>query len=480
MFNTPFRISKVPSSPSFFISVVPIVVLLLGLVLLIGIGGSDLVSVYSPLILLSTSLLALCLAFIFSRVSRRGLLVGLHRSASQVLPAVPMLFCIAALSTTWMLCGIVPTLVDYGLALLNPQWFLVTTCISCAVVSVLTGSSWSTIATIGVSFMGIGSLMGYDMGWIAGAVISGAYFGDKVSPLSDTTVVASSTCGIDLFDHIRYLMITAVPAMSIALLIFGLKGFSMPSDFGAELPSYIAGLQHLFNITPWVLIIPAITFLLILLRVPTLVTLALSAIMGGIGVYVFQPALPMHIMELLSNVWSGYVCTSGNEVLDELISTGGIMGMLPTICLVLSAMVFGSVMIGTGMLASIASGIMKYLDNRKSVVGATVGAGLCANCCTADQYLSLIITGNMFRGVYRKARLELRLLSRTMEDSVSVTSVLIPWNSCGVTQSTVLGVATLTYLPYCFFNYLSPLMSLLIVWTGFKVRTAVSRTLARA
>lgn len=467
-------------TPSPLLSALPIVALLLTLTGVIIIDGADAISSYSPFVLLGSAALAAVLSSATGSLSRRGMLTGLRRSASQIMPAVPMLLCIAMLATTWMISGVVPTLVDYGLSMLNPRWFLVTTCVSCAVISVLTGSSWSTIATIGVAFMGIGTVMGYGAGWIAGAIISGAYFGDKVSPLSDTTVVASSTCGVDLFEHIRYLMITAVPAMSVALLVFGIRGLAGHTAPTESSLDFIDGLQHAFNITPWVLVIPAMTGVMIAMRVPTLVTLATSALLGAIGIFVFQPQLDMDLMSTLSAIWSGNSMQTGYVSLDELVSTGGVTGMLPTVFLVLSALVFGWVMIGTGMLGSLASAITTRLRRRTSIVAATVGSGLCANACTADQYLSLIITGNMYRTVYRRSRMEQRLLSRTMEDSVSVTSVLIPWNSCGVTQSTVLGVSTLTYLPYCIFNYLSPVMSLVMIWTGFKVRSVVRGTLARA
>lgn len=468
------------ATPSPVLSALPIAALLLTLTGVILIDGADAISTYSPYVLLGSAALAALLASLTGSMTRRGMLTGLRRSASQILPAVPMLLCIAVLATTWMISGVVPTLVDYGLSMLNPRWFLVTTCVSCAVISVLTGSSWSTIATIGVAFMGIGTVMGYAPGWIAGAIISGAYFGDKVSPLSDTTVVASSTCGVDLFEHIRYLMITAVPAMSVALLVFGIRGLvghTAPVESSLD---FIDGLQHTFNITPWVLVIPALTGLMIALRVPTLITLAASAILGGIGIFVFQGHLALDAVSTIASVWSGNAMETGYASLDELVSTGGILGMLPTIFLVLSALVFGWVMIGTGMLGSLASALTSRLRRRTSIVAATVASGLCVNSCTADQYLSLIITGNMYRTVYRRCRMEQRLLSRTMEDSVSVTSVLIPWNSCGVTQSTVLGVSTLVYLPYCVFNYLSPVMSLVMIWTGFKVRSVVRGSLARA
>ena len=466
-------------SPSAAAALLPVLALLAGIMCVIIFSGAGAVNTAAPVALGGAALLDVVVARACGSLSRRGMAVGLRRSAAQVLPAVPMLLCIGALATTWMMSGVVPTLIDYGLSWLNPRWFLVTTCATCVMVSVLTGSSWSTIATIGVAFMGIGRAMGYGEGWIAGAIISGAYFGDKVSPLSDTTVVASSACGVDLFRHIRYLMITSVPAMAVAMVVFWLRGAVIPGEAEAfRAIGVVAGLEEAFVITPWALVIPALTAAMIILRVPTIITLASGAALGAAGIFVFQPGIVAGIGDAIVNIWGGYASATGNPDLDSLISTGGMAGMLPTVILVLSAMVFGWVMIGTGMLGSIARSITGRLHRDTSIVGATVASGFAANCCTADQYLSIIITGNLYRTVYRRARLEARLLSRSIEDAVSVTSVLIPWNSCGLTQSTVLGVGTLTYLPYCIFNYLSPLMSIAIAYTGFKV-VKVTRSLVR-
>lgn len=354
-----------------------------------------------------------------------------------------------------MLSGVVPTLISYGLHILSPRLFLLIACAVCSVISVMTGSSWTTIATIGVAFMGIGEVMGYSDPWIAGAIISGAYFGDKVSPLSDTTVVASSTAGVDLFEHIRYLMFTTVPAMAIALIVFMLVGFYAPLTPSPESAPILESLGATFSLSPWTLLIPLATLVMIALRIPTLIVLLSAGILGGIGIFVFQPQFAMSLGDVLTSVWSGSRLATGNEALDELVGTGGILGMLPTVWLVLSAMIFGSVMIGAGMLAKLTDAFTKRLKKRTSIVGATVASGLAMNCATADQYLSLIITGNVYRSLYRRYGLEPRLLSRSMEDSVSVTSVLIPWNSCGLTQSTVLGVSTLAYFPCCIFNILT-------------------------
>ena len=461
------------ATPALWASILPVGVLLIAFIVIIIAMGPQAISDYSQVTLLGSAALAFVLALLQRSLTRRSLRVGLSRSARQILPAVPMLICIAALATTWMLAGVVPTLIDYGLQLLNSHWFLLSTCAVCSVVSVLTGSSWSTIATIGVAFMGIGSVMGYSEGWVAGAVISGAYFGDKVSPLSDTTVVASSTCGVDLFTHIRYMMITTVPAMGLALLVFGLKGWLSDAATVSGSLEMIDGLRATFNITPWTLIIPAVTISLIVMRVNTLLVLAVSALLGAVGIYVFQPDMNMSLMEMASNVWYGYTNTSGVEAVEVLTSTGGILGMMPVIFLVLSALMFGWMLISTAMLHTITERLTKGLRRPTSIIGSTLVSGIVLNSCTADQYLSLIISGNMFRNVFRRSRLEDKLLSRTIEDGVSVTSPLIPWSSCGVTQATVLGVPTLTYLPYCVFNYLTPVMSMVVIWTGYKVKESV-------
>lgn len=453
-----------------FVSLLPIIVLLSSLVMIMMCEGADAIAGYSPVVLLGSAALSVILSFVFGALSRRGMTVGLVRSARQILPAVPMLICIAMVATTWMVSGVVPTLIVYGLEVLTPTLFLVTACVVCALISVLTGSSWSTIATIGVAFMGIGQVMGFSAGWIAGAIISGAYFGDKISPLSDTTVVASSACGVDLFAHMRYLMLSSVPALLVALVVFAIKGFlADTADVGQGMMLNEA-LRSTFNITPWTLVIPAVTLALIAFRVPTLLTLAASALLGFVGIFVFQPELGHSVISAAGMLWSGNAMDTGVERLDSLVSTGGISGMMSTVALVLSAMMFGAAMMGTGMLASITRSFTNRLHKRTSIVGATVGSGLFMNSTTADQYLSLIITGNMYRNVYRQFGLEPRLLSRTIEDSVSVTSVLIPWNSCGITQSTVLGVSTMVYFPYCIFNILSPCMSLLLAWTGWRIR----------
>ncbi len=472
--------NNIPSSlPPVWLSALPVVALLGTLITIIATKGADSVQTYSCHTLLGAAALCVALAWASGRVRPRMLRAGLAKSARQILPAVPILVLIGTLSATWMLSGVVPALIDYGLEILNPKAFLALACAVCAVVSVVTGTSWTTIATIGVAFMGIGTVMGYDPAWVAGAVISGAYFGDKVSPLSDTTVLAASSTGVELFTHIRFLMITTIPAMTVALLVYGVVGLTTDTISHAQTAEMEEALRAGFNLTPWVLLIPALTGVMIATRMRTDLTLALSSLTGLAGIFIFQPGIVAELGgEGLVNgiVMAGKVLatstsiTTGNELLDSLVGTGGIEGMLPTVGLVLSAMVFGGVMLGTGMLQSLTGSITRKLHNPRRLVGATVASGLFLNSCTGDQYLSIIIGSNMYKSSYKRNGLRPQTLSRSLEDSVSVTSVLIPWNSCGVTQSTVLGVATLAYLPCCIFNIMSPLMTLIVAWAGWRVR----------
>lgn len=443
--------------------------------------GADAAQGVSHYILLGTAIFTALLSRLIYKRKILYLIIGLRKSAKQILPAIPILVLIGTVSATWMMSGAVPAMIDYGLQILNPQLFLLIACTVCALISVMSGSSWTTIATIGVAFMGIGTVFGYAPGWVAGAIISGAYFGDKVSPLSDTTVLASSSCGVDLFKHIKYMMITTVPSMTIALLVFVIAGCVTDVNDVSESLEIVNDLNATYNITPWTLSIPVITCIMIGFRVKTILTLVISTALGLIGMFVFQP-------DIVTSIYGGDVSDfiayfyvscdvlftsteieTGNDMLNSLVATSGVEGMMATIYLVLCAMCFGGMMLGSGMLSTITHAITKHLKTVSSIVNATVGTGLLFNSFTGDQYLSIILDANVYKKLYKRNGLEARLLSRSVEDSVSVTSVLIPWNSCGVTQSTVLGVPTLTYLPYCVFNYLSPIMSMIIAGLGYKI-----------
>ena len=464
-------------NPSLLVSILPVALLIVCLVIIIINKGAGAVQDFSYAILLSAAGLSAVLAISTTRRKWTHLLRGIRKSARQILPAVPILLLIGTMSSTWILSGVVPAMISYGLQLLNPDVFLLMACIVCSVVSVLTGSSWTTIATLGVAMMGIGTVMGFSQAWVAGAIISGAYFGDKVSPLSDTTVLASSTCGVPLFTHIRFLMLTTIPSMTLALIVFAVVGFCTPTitaEHAMNMENAIAGT---FVITPWLLVVPALTIALIVMRVHTVITLALSSIAGLITMFAVQPSIVATLTNQIGSV-AGVVLTvlststnilTGDALLDSLVETSGMQGMLPTVFLVLSAMTFGGTMLGSGMISTITQAITRPLHNGRKLVRVTVCTGLMFNSTTGDQYLSIILAGNIFRTAYKRLGIKPQVLSRALEDSVSVTSVLIPWNSCGMTQSAVLGVATLTYLPCCVFNYLSPLMSILMARLGYKI-----------
>ena len=393
-----------------------------------------------------------------------------------------MLLLIGALSGAWMVSGVVPTMIYYGVDLLHPSIFLLATCIICAIVSITTGSSWTTIATIGLALMGIGQVHGFSDGWIAGVITSGAYFGDKISPLSDTTVMSSSVTNTPLFVHIRYMMITTIPTFIIALIVFGIVGVVDTHHGVLELQHFKEELASRFNITPWLFVVPLITAILIAKRLPSLVILSVSAISASVFALIFQPGLLQEIGN--SDTITGVSATlkgmftmlfgqtslaMPTEQLSTLVATRGMAGMLNTIWLIICALSFGASMTAFRMLDSITNGLMRLVKGRTSLVATTTAGGVVMNITTADQYVSILLTGNMFKELYKREGYETRLLSRTIEDSVTVTSVLIPWNSCSMTQSAVLNVPTLVFLPYCVFNYLSPITTILVARLGYKI-----------
>ena len=467
--------------PSPLLSLIPILVLVALLFVTIRTFGSDALSGGSQVVLLTATALCCVIAMTYSRVSWQTLEHAMVNNITGVATALLILLIIGALSGSWMISGVVPTLIYYGMQIIHPNFFLTSTCLICAIVSVMTGSSWTTIATIGIALLGIGQAQGFEEGWIAGAIISGAYFGDKISPLSDTTVLASSVTGTPLFKHVRYMLITTVPSLLIALIIFTVAGLTHEATAGEQIAQYAAGLSQTFHISLWLLLVPFITGILIAKKVPSLITLFVSAAMAGICALIFQPHLLHEIAGAetngLQSAFKGLLITfygstgieTGNTALNDLVATRGMGGMMDTIWLILCAMCFGGAMTASGMLQSLTSVFLRFMNQTVGLVASTVASGLSMNICTADQYISIILTGNMFKDIYKQKGYESCLLSRTVEDSTTVTSVLVPWNSCGMTQATILGVPTLTYLPYCFFNLVSPFMSILIAALGYKI-----------
>lgn len=402
---------------------------------------------------------------------------------SSAMPAILILLLIGALAGTWMISGVVPAMIYYGLNIINPKLFLVTALIVGSIVSMATGSSWSTVATIGVALLGIGKAMGMNEAVVAGAIISGAYFGDKMSPLSDTTNLAPAMAGTDLFTHVRYMVITTTPTYIITLIIFLIIGFRY--DFTQsviDVESVQNAISGTFSITPWLFVVPLVLFVIIILKMPPIPALLSGALLGGIFAIIFQPGVLETVsgvsgnfakasyISVMQSMFGDISLTTSDEKISELLSTSGMSGMLDTIWLILSAMVFGGVMESAGLLKRITQPIIKYAKSTGSLVASTVATCFFFNTTASDQYLAIVVPGRMFRKIYQDKGYAPELLSRTLEDCGTVTSALIPWNTCGATQARVLGVETWAYAPYAFFNIISPFMSILIAYLNFKIR----------
>ena len=479
---------KANTIPHPLVAIIPVVVLIGLLATAITLFGSDSLSGGSQIALLMGMAVCISLSMAVYRVPWQTFEQQIKATLGEVSITLLILLCVGMLAGSWMISGIVPTLIYYGVQFMSPQFFLVSSCIICAIVSLLSGSSWTTIATIGVALLGIGHALGISEAWTAGAIISGAYFGDKMSPLSDTTILASSATGTDLFVHIRYMMYTTVPTFLITITIFFITGLGKTTGVELHVSEYTEGLSRTFNISLWTLLVPLLTGVLIARRVPSVIVLFASSVMAGIVALILQPHILSEIATGTSpivnanlsfvNSIKGLAITyfgatavdTGNASLNELISTSGMAGMLNTIWLILCAMCFGAAMVASRMIESITCVIIRFVRNRISLVSSTVGTGIFLNITTGDQFISIVLNADIYKEVYKQEGYETRLLSRTTEDAATVTSVLIPWNTCGMTQSTVLGVPTLTYLPYCFFNLLSPLMSIVIAAIGWKIK----------
>ncbi len=466
------------------ISLIPILILVALLALNISIFGSDAILGASQVALLFSAGVAIWLAMWLFKVPWQDFEEAIKSNIGDVTTAIVILFLIGAISGTWTMSGIVPTFIYYGVKIISPKVFLLTACVICALVSVMIGSSWTTIATIGVALLGIGKALGFSDGMIAGAIISGAYFGDKISPLSDTTVLASSMSKVPMFEHIRYLMYTTVPSIVITLVIFTILGFSHSGSDSSLINEYTSVLDSKFNITPWLLIVPALTAVMIARRMPALIVLALSTATAAIAAVIFQPDIIREIgasiagdgsnakilfTGTIESIYNSVSIETGNPEVNQLVASKGMLGMLNTVYLIICAMCFGAAMKASGMLHHLASMILPLTKRRTSLVTSTVVTGTALNGIVSDQYLAIILTSSLFKDVYEKEGYENRLLSRAVEDSATVTSPLYPWSSCGMTQATILSVPTLAYLPYCFFNLISPLMSITVAVIGYKI-----------
>ena len=470
-----------PSTPSWWTSLIPIFFLVGIMSLVIKCFGADVLGGASQLSLILSSGVVAALAIFIHGCPWKRLESSIADNIRSIAGGILILLMIGAISGSWMVSGIVPTMICYGLDIISPRIFLFAVCLICTLVSLITGSSWTTIATIGVALIGIGDALGYSPAWTAGAIISGAYFGDKISPLSDTTVLASSVAEVPLFNHIKYMMITTLPSFVITLVVFLAASICHMGSEVAQVDTTAQILKDTFFISPWLMIVPVLTSLLIIRRVPTFLTLLSACLMACATALIFQKDIIMMIAGadnfdflagmkgIMISCFGTTSIETGNAILDELITTHGMNGMMPTIMLILCAATFGGVLIGSGMIQSLTDKLTESISSRTAIVSSTVGTGIFANMTMGDQYLSIILTCNLYRKLFEDKGYEGRLLSRSTEDSATVTSVLIPWSSCGMTQSTVLHVPTIDYLPYCLFNIISPLMSILVSATGYKI-----------
>jgi len=466
---------------SLFEALIPIFVLIFLLTLNVFLFEDPLAGSNQIALILSASVagvIAIRLGFNWEAISRK-----IVATIGSAMPSILILFLIGSLAGTWMISGVVPTMIYYGLNIINPKLFLVTAVLVGSIVSVATGSSWSTVATIGVALLGIGKALGMNEAIVAGAIISGAYFGDKMSPMSDTTNLAPAMAGTDLFTHIRYMVYTTTPTYIITLLISLVIGLRY--DFSGavvNVESVQTAISGTFNTNPLLFLVPLLLFGIILLRVPPIPALLAGTLLGGIFGVIFQPEVIKTVagitndytkaayISVMQAMFGDISLTTSDPKITELMSTSGMRGMLDTIWLIISAMVFGGIMEAAGLLNRITQPIIHYAKTTGSLVTSTVVTCLFFNVTASDQYLAIVVPGRMFRKTYQDKGYAPELLSRTLEDCGTVTSVLVPWNTCGATQSRVLGVDTWAYAPYAFFNIISPLMTILFAYLNIKIR----------
>jgi len=467
---------------SLFEALIPVIVLIGLLAYNVNVYGDEAISGSNQFILLISAAVASAVGF-FRKISYKQIIEKISENLRSTTGAILILLLVGALSGTWLISGIIPAMIYYGLQLLNPVVFLPATVVICSIISLATGSSWTTSATVGVALVSIGTTIGLPAGMVAGAVISGAYFGDKMSPLSDTTNLAAAMAGTDLFTHVRYMFLTTGPTLLITLIVFTIIGLNLTITGSADSENILSAINKTFNITGWVFIAPLAVIVLIILKTEPLIALLAGIFLGGIFAIIFQP----HIVAAVTNqdqlnfesAYKGVinaitittVVETGNKELNDLFSSKGMQGMLGTIWLIICAMAFGGAMEAIGALAKISKSLLQIASSVFGLFASTVASCLAINLTASDQYLAIVIPGKMFSKAYQDKGLAPENLSRTLEDSGTVTSVLVPWNTCGAYQSGVLGVGTLDYFTYAVFNYVSPFMTLLFAAFRIKIKT---------
>ena len=464
--------------PSLKLAMIPIVALVLMLSMNVYIYKDN--ASYGPnqIALLLAALISGLIGVFYLKRPYEELEKKTFDSLNVALPAIAILLVVGALIGIWILNGVVPAMIYYGIKLINPTVFLPVALVICSVVSVATGSSWSTVGTVGIALIGIGNTLGIPEGMVAGAIVSGSYFGDKMSPLSETTNLAPAIAGANLFDHIQHMVYTTAPAFILSFLAFlGLGIFYVGKEIDhQEINAVLTLLDSTFNINIWLFTLPLLVFAMVYKKIPALPALLAGTLIGVIYIVIFQGDLVAakaksfnleSFYELVvSTTYDGFKLETGNQMVDKLLSRGGMSSMLNTVWLILMAMIFGGMMEATGMLDAIAKAVLKVVSGVTSLVAATVGSGVFLNLTTSDQYISIVVSGRMFKRAYENYGLKPKNLSRAVEDSATVTSVLIPWNTCGAYFSSVMGVATVAYLPFAFFNLLTPMVSIALAASG--------------
>lgn len=466
-------------------ALIPVIALVIMLGYNVYIFGDDALGGSNQFILLMGAAVA-AIVGILNKVSFQKMIDEVAENIKSTAGAILILLMVGALAGTWLVSGIIPSMIYYGLQILSPAIFLPATVIICSVISIATGSSWTTSATVGIALIGIGGTLGFPLGMVAGAVISGAYFGDKLSPMSDTTNLAPAMAGTDLFTHIKYMSLTTVPTYIVSLILFIILGLTVEITGVADSSALLADIQKAFHITPWLFLVPVVVIGLIVKKTEPLIALFIGTLLAAIFALIFQPEIVLMLSgEKTMNFANAYkgilnaitvesVIPTDNENLADLFKSGGMQKMLGTIWLILCAMVFGGIMDAIGALARISQTLLSMAKSTFGLFASTVGSCLALNITASDQYLAIVVPGKMFKKAYEDKGLAPENLSRTLEDSGTVTSVLIPWNTCGAYQSGTLGVDTFDYLPYAFFNLLSPIMTLIFAAFNIKIKQLVS------
>jgi len=461
-------------------ALIPVVLLMALLAYNIFYADGEWLGEYSNQFILLIGGLFAAIVGLFNKVSIKTMGQEIFENLKSVFVPIMILFLVGALSGSWLVSGIIPAMVYYGLKVLSPEIFLPASVIISAIISIATGSSWTTSATVGIALVGIGTALGIPSGMIAGAVISGAYFGDKMSPLSDTTNLAPAMAGTDLFTHIKYMTITTVPTILITLGVFVVLNLNIDMAGSTDVSGLLTTISNTFNITPYIFIVPAVVVALILFKTKPLIALGVGiALAGGFAIFfqsnILESLSDSNLTAIFNSILSDTAIVTDNEKLNELFSSGGMEGMLWTIYLICCAMVFGGIMDGIGALAKITKALLSVATSVFGLFASTVLSCLGLNAIASDQYLALVIPGKMFKKAYQDKGLAPENLSRALEDSGTVTSVLIPWNTCGAYQSSVLGVDVAQYFVYAIFNWLSPFTTLLFAALNIKIRKLATK-----